>query len=202
MTSSVTNTVKTFALIVLGLAIARSRHFSPMRPRGRASLRATVRRAVGQRAGALATMGGAVDRARSMVRAAIVEQNLPGVSIAVGRAGASSGPKGSDGGTSSRRRPSHRRPDSTSAPRHLWSTPRDASLGMTNTGTDSAAEWSPVISGSRKRTSRPSRSSTTSSSGRLVSPTPRSHCRAIARRSTSRRHDGGTTQQIPARDDD
>ena len=42
------------------------------------------------------------------------------------------------------------------------------------------------ISASRKRTSRPSRSSATSSAGRSVSCPRRSRCRAIARRSTSR----------------
>jgi len=73
-----------------------------------------------------------------------------------------------------------------------------ASLGMTNTGTDSAAEWSPGHIGEPEDDSHSSRSSTTSSSGRLVSPPPRSHCRAIARRSTSR--DPMTT--IPAVDDD
>jgi hypothetical protein len=42
-------------------------------------------------------LAAAVDRARPMVRAAIVEQNLPGVSIAVGIGGGPrilSGPKG------------------------------------------------------------------------------------------------------------
>ncbi len=43
---------------------------------------------------------------------------------------------------------------------------------------------------------------TTSSSGRLVSAPPDSHCRAIARRSTCRQHSGGASTQIPAVDDD
>ena len=71
-------------------------------------------------------LAAAVDRARPMVRAAIVEQNLPGLSIAVGVGGGPgilSRPKGSDGGTSSRIRPSHPILDSTSALRHRWSPP-------------------------------------------------------------------------------
>ena len=65
----------------------------------------------------------AVERARELVRAAVLEQNLPGVSVAVGAGGTSSGQKGSDGGTSSRGRPSHRTRDSTSARRRPRSPP-------------------------------------------------------------------------------
>ena len=65
----------------------------------------------------------AVDRARPMVRAAIVEQNLPGVSIAVGEGPGIVWAKGSAGGTSSRRRPSLRILDSTSAPQRPRSPP-------------------------------------------------------------------------------
>ena len=65
----------------------------------------------------------AVERARELVRAAVLEQNLPGVSVAVGAGGTSSGPKGSDGGTSKRGRPSRRRRDSTSARRRPRSPP-------------------------------------------------------------------------------
>ena len=57
----------------------------------------------------------AVERARELVRAALLEQNLPGCPWRSVPATPSSGPKGSDGGTSRRGRPSRRTRDSTSA---------------------------------------------------------------------------------------
>ena len=61
-----------------------------------------------------------------------------------------------------------------------------APLGLTNTGAPTRRHNGVLsTSASRKRTSRCSRSSATSSSGRSVSPL-RSHCRAIARRSMFR----------------
>ena len=68
----------------------------------------------------------ALERARELVRAAVLEQNLPGVSVAVGagkRAARSSGRKDSAGGTLKRRRLSRRIPDSTSARRRPPSRP-------------------------------------------------------------------------------
>jgi CubicO group peptidase (beta-lactamase class C family) len=86
----------------------------------------------------------AVDRARPMVRAAIVEQNLPGVSIAVGMGGDIVWAEGfgwRDVVTQTPVTPATRFNIGTAAP--VVAAAAVASLGMTNTGTDSAAEWSP-----------------------------------------------------------
>jgi hypothetical protein len=86
----------------------------------------------------------AVDRARSIVRAAIVEQNLPGVSIAVGMGGGIVWAEGfgwRDVVTQTPVTPATRFNIGTAAP--VVTAGAVASLGMTNTGTDSAAEWSP-----------------------------------------------------------
>ncbi|MGB7220242.1 MAG: hypothetical protein WBD07_15695 [Vicinamibacterales bacterium] len=85
----------------------------------------------------------AVDRARPMVRAAIVEQNLPGVSIAVGMGADIVWAEGfgwRDVVTHTLVTPATRFNIGTAAP---VVAPAVASLGMTHTGTDSAAEWSP-----------------------------------------------------------
>src|SRR5204863_4642887 len=65
----------------------------------------------------------AVARARPMVRAAIVEQNLPGVSIAVGMGAGIVWAEGFGWRDVVTQAPSHRTLDSTSAARHLWSPP-------------------------------------------------------------------------------
>ena len=86
----------------------------------------------------------AVDRARPMVRAAIVEQNLPGVSIAVGMGVDIVWAEGfgwRDVVTQTPVTPDTRFNIGTAA--LMVPAPAVASLGMTNTGTDSAAEWSP-----------------------------------------------------------
>ena len=86
----------------------------------------------------------AVDRARPMVRAAIVERNLPGVSIAVGMGGGIVWAEGfgwRDVVTQTPVTPDTRFNIGTAAP--VVTAAAVASLGMTNTGTDSAAEWSP-----------------------------------------------------------
>ena len=86
----------------------------------------------------------AVDRARPMVRAAIVEQNLPGVSIAVGMGVGIVWAEGfgwRDVVTQTPVTPGTRFNIGTAAP--VVTAAAVASLGMTNTGTDSAAEWSP-----------------------------------------------------------
>mgnify|MGYP001354377950 FL=1 len=85
----------------------------------------------------------AVDRARPMVRAAIVEQNLPGVSIAVGMGADIVWAEGfgwRDVVTHTPVTPATRFNIGTAA---SVVAPAVASLGMTHTGTDSAAEWSP-----------------------------------------------------------
>ena len=89
----------------------------------------------------------AVDRARPMVRAAIVEQNLPGVSIAVGIGGGPGNIVWAEGFgwrdvvTHTPVTPDTRFNIGTAA--QVVSPAAVASLGLTNTGTDSAAEWSP-----------------------------------------------------------
>jgi Beta-lactamase len=90
----------------------------------------------------------AVDRARPMVRAAIVEQNLPGVSIAVGIGEGIVWAEGfgwRDVVTHTPVTPATRFNIGTAAP--VVAAAPVASLGMTNTGTDSAAEWSPEAIG-------------------------------------------------------
>src|SRR5262245_55921435 len=86
----------------------------------------------------------AVDRARPIVRAAIVEQNLPGVSIAVGTAGAIVWAEGfgwRDVVTETPVTPDTRFNIGTAASAVTAATV--ASLGLTDTGADSAVEWSP-----------------------------------------------------------
>jgi hypothetical protein len=86
----------------------------------------------------------AVDRARPMVRAAIAEQNLPGVSIAVGIDADIVWAEGfgwRDVVTHTPVTPNTRFNIGTAAP--VVAAAAVASLGMTHTGTDSAAEWSP-----------------------------------------------------------
>ena len=85
----------------------------------------------------------AVDRARPMVRVAIVDQNLPGVSIAVGMGAGVVWAEGFGWRDVVRHTPVT--PDTrfnigTAAPVVLAAV---ASVGLTHTGTDSAAAWSP-----------------------------------------------------------
>ncbi len=85
-----------------------------------------------------------VDRARPMVRAAIVEQNLPGVSIAVGMGAGIVWAEGfgwRDVVTETPVTPDTRFNIGTAAP--VVAAAPVASLGMTNTGTDLPADWSP-----------------------------------------------------------
>src|SRR5262245_3704071 len=91
-------------------------------------------------------LAAAVDRARPMVRAAIMEQNLPGVSIAVGIGG---GPENivwaegfgwRDVVTQTPVTPDTRFNIGTAA--QVVTPAAVASLGLAHTGTDSAAEWS------------------------------------------------------------
>src|SRR5262245_53710896 len=89
----------------------------------------------------------AVDRARPMVRAAIVEQNLPGVSIAVGIDGSIVWAEGfgwRDVVTEAPVTPATRFNIGTAAAAVI---PAVAPLGLANTGTDSATEWNPAHNG-------------------------------------------------------
>jgi len=86
----------------------------------------------------------AIDRARPMVRAAVVEQNLPGVSIAVGMGANIVWAEGfgwRDIITETPVTPDTRFHIGTAA--QVVTPGAVASLGLTHTGTDSAAEWSP-----------------------------------------------------------
>ena len=145
MTSSVTNTVKAFALIVLGLAIAAFAAFLTHAVTVAAPLFAQPPDVPSVSESAPSPQWtAAVDRARSMVRAAIVEQNLPGVSIAVGMGGGIVWAEGfgwRDVVTQTAVTPDTRFNIGTAAP--VVTAAAVASLGMTNTGTDSAADWSP-----------------------------------------------------------
>jgi len=90
----------------------------------------------------------AVDRARPIVRAAIVEQNLPGVSIAVGMGGGIVWAEGfgwRDVVTKTPVTPATRFNIGTASP--VVASADLASLSMTNTGTESAAAWSPEAIG-------------------------------------------------------
>jgi CubicO group peptidase (beta-lactamase class C family) len=90
----------------------------------------------------------AVERARPMVRAAIVEQNLPGVSIAVGMGVDIVWAEGfgwRDVVTHTPVTPKTRFNIGTAT--SVVTPAAIASLGLTNTGTDSAAHWSPEAIG-------------------------------------------------------
>jgi hypothetical protein len=199
MTSSVTNSVKAFALIALGLAIAAMGIYvadaddapgaaamgfllmvaavvlGVSAARGRlpiwaartalavgvliAAFAAFLTHAVTAEAPLFAQSTGlpsvsesapspqlaaAVERARPMVRAAIAEQNLPGVSIAVGVGEGIVWAEGfgwRDVVTKTPVTPKTRFNIGTAA--SVVTPAAAASLGLTNTGTDSAAEWSP-----------------------------------------------------------
>jgi hypothetical protein len=85
----------------------------------------------------------AVARARDLVRAAVLEQNLPGVSVAAGAAGAVVWAEGfgwRDVVTRAPVTPDTRFNIGTAA---AAVTAAVAPLGLTNSGADSAAEWSP-----------------------------------------------------------
>lgn len=90
----------------------------------------------------------AVDRARPIVRAAIVDQNLPGVSIAVGMGGGIVWAEGfgwRDVGTQTPVTPDTRFNIGTAA--SAITADAIASVGMSNTGAEAAKEWSPEAIG-------------------------------------------------------
>jgi Beta-lactamase len=89
----------------------------------------------------------AVERARELVRSAVLEQNLPGVSVAVGAGGTLVWAEGfgwRDVVTRAPVTPDTRFNIGTAA---SAVTAAVAPLGLTNTGADSAAEWSPEAIG-------------------------------------------------------
>jgi hypothetical protein len=185
MTSTVTNPLKAFALIALGLAIAVMGIYVVKTARNRLPIwagRTAV--AVGVLIAAFAAFfthavtvaaplfaqppdvpsaigsapppqyAAAVERARQLVRAAVLEQNLPGVSVAVGAglpAGASAKEEGTivwaegfgwrDVDTRTPVTPATRFNIGTAA--SVVTAAAVAPLGLTHTGADSAAEWSP-----------------------------------------------------------
>src|SRR5688572_5059974 len=86
----------------------------------------------------------AVERARELVRAAVMEQNLPGVSVAVGAGGTIVWAEGfgwREVDTQTPVTPNTRFNIGTAA--SAVTTATVARLGLTNTGADSAADWSP-----------------------------------------------------------
>jgi hypothetical protein len=86
----------------------------------------------------------AIARARELARAAVLQQNLPGVSVAVGVGGALVWAEGfgwRDVETQASVTPATRFNIGSAA--SVVSAAPAASLGLVNTGTDSAAEWSP-----------------------------------------------------------
>jgi CubicO group peptidase (beta-lactamase class C family) len=90
----------------------------------------------------------AVERARPIVRAAVVEQNLPGVSIAVGMDGGTVWAEGFGWRDVATQTPVTRDTRFNIGTAAQVVTPAAvASLGLTNTGVDSAAEWSPEAVG-------------------------------------------------------
>ncbi len=89
----------------------------------------------------------AVERARELVRSAVLEQNLPGVSVAVGAGGAIVWAEGfgwRDVGTHTPVTPATRFNIGTAASGIAAAL---APLGLTNTGADAAKEWSPEAIG-------------------------------------------------------
>lgn len=89
----------------------------------------------------------AVERARELVRAAVLAQNLPGVSVAVGAGGAIVWAEGfgwRDVGTRTPVTPDTRFNIGTAASVVATASAR---LGLANTGADSAKEWSPEAIG-------------------------------------------------------
>jgi hypothetical protein len=93
------------------------------------------------------THAAAVERARAIVRAAVLEQNLPGVSVAVGAGGTLVWAEGfgwRDVATRTPVTPDTRFNIGSAASAVI---PAVAQLGLTNTGAEAAKEWSPEAIG-------------------------------------------------------
>lgn len=140
-----TNRRKAFAFIGLGLVMAAVAAVLTREVAAAASLFA--RPAEVPSAAGPATppqWAAAIDRARSLVRAAVVEQNLPGVSIAVGADAEIVWAEGfgwRDFASKTPVTPATRFNIGTAAP--VVNAATITSLGMTSTGADAATEWSP-----------------------------------------------------------
>ncbi len=149
MTSSVKKFVNAFTLIALGLAVAAFSAFLSHAATESAPLFAQPPDVPSASKSAPSPRwAAAVDRARPMVRAAIVEQNLPGVSIAVGTGGDIVWAEAfgwRDVGTKTPVTPDTRFNIGTAASAVTAS--NVTSLGLTNTGADSAVKWSPEAIG-------------------------------------------------------
>jgi hypothetical protein len=142
MKTAAMNHVKGFTLVALGLAIAAMVLYvanaddAPLFPRSQA-----VPSIVGPATSP--QYATAVERAREFVRSAVLEQNLPGVSVAVGAGGTVAWAEGfgwRDVATQTPVTPGTRFNIGTAA---SAVTAAVAPLGLTQTGADSAAAWSP-----------------------------------------------------------
>ena len=89
----------------------------------------------------------AVERAREFVRAAVMEQNLPGVSVAVGAGGAIVWAEGFGWRDVVTRTPVTPDTRFNIGPAAAEVTAAAARLGLTSTGADAAREWSPEAIG-------------------------------------------------------
>jgi hypothetical protein len=149
MTSSVTNPAKAVALNALALTIAACAAFLTHAVTVPAALFAQPSDVPSVSEPAPSPQwAAAIDRARPIVHAAIVEQNLPGVSIAVGLGAGIVWAEGfgwRDVVTQTPVTPATRFNIGTAAA--VVAAAEVATLGMTNTGTDSAAAWSPEAIG-------------------------------------------------------
>lgn len=140
-----TKPVKTFAFIALGLAIAAFVALLTRAVTAAAPLFSQTQDVPS--AGDSASSqhyAAAVERARELVRAAVVEQNLPGVSVAVGAGSATVWAEGfgwRDVGTRTPVTPATRFNIGTAA--SAVTAAAVAPLGLTNTGAESAVAWSP-----------------------------------------------------------
>ncbi len=139
-----TNPVKAFALVALGLGLAAFAAVLTHAATAAAPLFAQppdVPSVVGSAPSPQWAV--AVDRARPLVRAAIVEQNLPGLSIAVGTGAGivwSEGFGWRDVGTRTPVTPATRFNIGTASSAVASAV---APLGLTNSGAEPATEWSP-----------------------------------------------------------
>jgi CubicO group peptidase (beta-lactamase class C family) len=150
MKTALIKPMKAFTLIALGLAIAAmgiyvanadnaSSAAAPLFPRSQ-EVPSVVKSPAPQYAAA-------VGRARELVRTAVLEQNLPGVSVAVGAEGTVVWAEGfgwRDVGTKTPVTPDTKFNIGTAASRVTASV---KPLGLANTGADAAKEWSPEAIG-------------------------------------------------------
>jgi CubicO group peptidase (beta-lactamase class C family) len=142
MTSTVTNTIKAVALIALaigsmGVCVACADDTGPLFAQPQ-EVPSVIDSAPPPQYAA------AVERARELVRAAVLEENLPGVSVAVGAGGTIVWAEGfgwRDVETRTPVTPNTRFNIGTGA--SVVTAATVARLGLTSTGAESAVEWSP-----------------------------------------------------------